>query len=334
MEAQDSQSSGTASGIDLAAQTTTEPQVVRWLLIGTTASVLGVSLILPLVTVFVEAFRDGWQAYLSSFRDRSAQSAIRLTLLTALIAVPVNLVFGLAASWLIGKFTFPGRNLLLTLIDLPLSMSPVVSGLVFVLVFGAHGWLGPWLADHGIRVIFAVPGIILVTMFVTLPYVAREVIPLMQQQGDEEEQAALSLGASGLSTFWFVTLPNVRWAVLYGVILANARAMGEFGAVSVVSGHIRGKTNTLPLHVEVLYNEYHTVGAFAAASLLTFLALVTLLLKTIVEWRLQRQYQRVSSTSDADLIDSAGNEPPARTSHSIDVRPTYAITPTAVESQS
>lgn len=270
---------------------TTEPWLVRVSLTACTLGFLSLFLLLPLSVVLVEALRQGWQAYFASFQDRAAVSAIKLTLLTALFAVPVNLLFGLVASWAIAKFQFPGKNLLITLIDLPFSISPVISGLVFVLVFGAQGWLGPWLAEHDIQVIFAVPGIVLVTLFVTFPFIAREVIPLMEQQGDEEEQAALSLGASGVATFWYVTLPNIRWAVLYGVILANARAMGEFGAVSVVSGHIRGKTNTLPLHVEVLYNEYETVGAFAAASLLTLLALLTLIIKTLVQWRLDRHYQ-------------------------------------------
>jgi sulfate transport system permease protein len=235
--------------------------------------------------VFTEAFRKGFQAYFESFREPAAFSAIKLTLLVAGISVPLNLVFGLAASWALAKFQFRGRSVLITLIDLPFAVSPVVSGLIYVLLFGLQGWLGPWLYEHDIQIIFAAPGIVLATIFVTFPFVARELIPLMQEQGTEDEQAALTLGASGWQTFWRVTLPNVKWALLYGVILCNARAMGEFGAVSVVSGHIRGKTNTLPLHVEILYNEYNFVAAFAMASLLTVLALVTLVLKAIVEKR-------------------------------------------------
>jgi sulfate transport system permease protein len=235
--------------------------------------------------VFVEAFRRGWELYISALVEPDAWSAIRLTLLVAAIAVPLNLVFGIAAAWAITKFDFPGKQLLITLIDLPFSVSPVISGLVFVLVFGAQGWLGPWLSAHGIKVIFAVPGIVLATIFVTFPFVARELIPLMQAQGRDEEEAALVLGASGWQMFRKVTLPNIKWALLYGVILCNARAMGEFGAVSVVSGHIRGQTNTMPLHVEILYNEYQFAAAFAVASLLALLALVTLIVKTYVEWR-------------------------------------------------
>lgn len=259
--------------------------LVQWLLVGVSLVFLTLFLFLPLVAVFVEAFRKGVGAYLTSFSDPAALAAVQLTLLVAGIAVPLNLVFGLAASWAIAKFEFPGKHLLITLIDLPFAVSPVISGLVYVLLYGAHGWLGPWLAAHDIQIIFAVPGIVLATVFVTFPFVAREVIPLMQEQGTEDEQAAMTLGASGWQTFFRVTLPNIKWAVLYGVILCNARAMGEFGAVSVVSGHIRGKTNTLPLHVEILYNEYNFVAAFAMASLLALLALVTLALKTLVEWR-------------------------------------------------
>lgn len=259
--------------------------LVQWLLVGVSLVFLTLFLFLPLVAVFVEALRKGVAAYLTSFRDPAALAAVQLTLLVAGIAVPLNLVFGLAASWAIAKFEFPGKHLLITLIDLPFAVSPVISGLVYVLLYGSHGWLGPWLAAHDIQIIFAVPGIVLATVFVTFPFVAREVIPLMQEQGTEDEQAAMTLGASGWQTFFRVTLPNIKWAVLYGVILCNARAMGEFGAVSVVSGHIRGKTNTLPLHVEILYNEYNFVAAFAMASLLALLALVTLALKTLVEWR-------------------------------------------------
>jgi sulfate transport system permease protein len=242
-------------------------------------------LLLPLVAVFVEALRKGVDHYFQAIADPEALSAIRLTLTAAAIAVPANLVFGIAAAWGIAKFDFRGKAFLITLIDLPFAVSPVVSGLVYVLMFGLQGWFGPWLAAHDIKIIFAVPGIVLATIFVTFPFVARELIPLMQAQGREEEEAAVVLGASGWQTLWRVTLPNVRWGLLYGVILCNARAMGEFGAVSVVSGHIRGVTNTLPLHVEILYNEYNFAAAFACASLLAFLALVTLVLKTIVERR-------------------------------------------------
>ncbi|MGD9858023.1 MAG: sulfate ABC transporter permease subunit CysW [Planctomycetaceae bacterium] len=268
---------------------TDEPTWVRWLLIGVSVAFLSLFLFVPLAAVFAEALRKGLGAYLASFRDPHALAAIRLTLLTAAIAVPANLVFGVAAAWAIAKFDFRGKSLLITLIDLPFAVSPVVSGLIYVLLFGMQGWLGPWLAAHGLQVIFAVPGIVLATLFVTFPFVARELIPLMQEQGTEEEQAAISLGANGWQTFWRVTLPNVKWALLYGVILSNARAMGEFGAVSVVSGHIRGKTNTMPLHVEILYNEYNFVAAFAVASLLALLALATLALKSLVEWQMRRQ---------------------------------------------
>lgn len=245
-------------------------------------------ILLPLIAVFIEALRKGWMAYFAALTDPDALSAIRLTLLAAAISVPLNLVFGLAAAWAIARFEFRGKQFLITLIDLPFSVSPVVAGLIYVLVFGAHGWFGTWLSDHDIKVIFAVPGIVLATVFVTFPFIARELIPLMQSQGRDEEEAAVTLGASGLKTFWRVTLPNVKWALLYGVILCNARAMGEFGAVSVVSGHIRGETNTMPLHVEILYNEYQFAAAFAVASLLALLALVTLALKTYVEWQTER----------------------------------------------
>jgi sulfate transport system permease protein len=245
-------------------------------------------LILPLAAVFKEASAKGLEAYLAALREPDAVSAIKLTLVTAAIAVPMNLVFGVIAAWAIAKFDFPGKNILVTLIDLPFAVSPVIAGLVFVLLFGNRGPFGPWLQDHDLKIIFAVPGIVLVTIFVTFPFVARELIPLMEAQGKEEEQAAMVLGAKGLTTFWRVTLPNVKWGLIYGVILCNARAMGEFGAVSVVSGHIHGMTNTMPLHVEVLYNEYNTVGAFAVASVLTLLAVVTLVIKSIVEWRAER----------------------------------------------
>ena len=262
-----------------------ESAPVRRLLIAATLLVLACVLVLPLVSVFAEALRRGLGAYLASFRDPEALAAIRLTLLVAAIAVPVNVLFGLSASWAIAKFSFPGKRLLITLIDLPYAVSPVVSGLVYIMIYGANGVFGPWLAAHDLQVIFAVPGIVLATIFVTFPFVARELIPLMEAQGTEEEQAAMTLGASGWQTFRRVTLPNVRWALLYGVILCNARAMGEFGAVSVVSGHIRGKTATMPLQVEILYNEYNYVAAFAVASLLAMLALVTLVAKAVVERR-------------------------------------------------
>jgi sulfate transport system permease protein len=240
-------------------------------------------LILPMVTVFFEALRKGLPAALEAIQNEDARAAIKLTLITAAITVPFNVVFGLCASWAIAKYEFPFKPFLITLIDLPFSVSPVVAGLIYVLVFGAQGWFGPWLLDHDIKIIFAVPGIVLATIFVTFPFVARELIPLMQEQGVDEEEAAVSMGASGLRTFWRVTAPNIRWGLLYGVLLCNARAMGEFGAVSVVSGHIRGLTNTMPLHVEILYNEYDFVGAFAVAALLCFLAIVTLVLKALLE---------------------------------------------------
>ncbi|HEV8725768.1 MAG TPA: sulfate ABC transporter permease subunit CysW [Candidatus Binatia bacterium] len=262
-----------------------EPRFVRVGLIFAVLFFLGVFLVLPLVVVFVEAFKKGIEVYFASVREPNAAAAIWLTLLTALITVPTNIVFGVAAAWAISKFEFPGKSLLVTLIDLPFSVSPVVSGLIYVLLFGLQGWLGPWLAEHDIKLIFAVPGIVLATMFVTFPFVARELIPLMQAQGSEEEVAARVLGAGGWQIFWRVTLPNIKWGLLYGVILCNARAMGEFGAVSVVSGHIRGLTNTIPLHVEILYNEYNSAGAFAMASLLTVLTLVTLALKSLIDWK-------------------------------------------------
>ena len=266
-------------------RTTSEPFWVRCLIIGFVLAFLVLVLFLPLATVFTEALRRGAGAYFAAFRDPDTVSAVKLTLLTAAIAVPLNLVFGVCAAWCIAKFEFPGKSLLTTLIDLPFAVSPVVAGLIYVLVFGAQGWLGPWLRAHHLKIIFAVPGIVLATVFVTFPFVVRELIPLMQSQGDQEEQAALILGASGWQTFRHVTLPNIRWGLLYGVILCNARAMGEFGAVSVVSGHIRGVTNTMPLQVEILYNDYNFVAAFSVASLLALLALVTLGLKALVEWR-------------------------------------------------
>src|SRR3569623_2656176 len=271
------------------AAATREPKVVQWLLIGVTLVFLAAFLFVPLLAVFVEAFRGGVLAYWAALIEPDALAAIELTGLVAAIAVPLNVVVGLAAAWAIAKFEFRGKSLLITFIDLPFSVSPVIAGLIYVLLFGLQGWLGPWLDAHDIQLIFAVPGIVLATVFVTFPFVARELIPLMQEQGKEEEEAAVSLGASGWQTFWHVTLPNVKWGLLYGVILRNARAMGEFGAVSVVSGHIRGLTNTMPLHVEVLYNEYNFVAAFAVASLLALLALVTLFLKTIIEWHTRRE---------------------------------------------
>ena len=273
----------------------TEPRWVRWVLIGTALTFILLFLVLPLAAVFTEALRKGFEAYLEGLAEPDAWSAIKLTLITALIAVPLNLVFGIAAAWCIAKYEFKGKAFLTTLIDLPFSISPVVAGLMYVLVFGSHGWLGPWLAEHDIKIIFAIPGIVLATVFVTFPFIARELIPLMQAQGNDEEQAAIVLGASGWQTFWHVTLPNIKWGLVYGVILCNARAMGEFGAVSVVSGHIRGQTNTIPLHVEILYNEYQSVAAFAAASLLALLALVTLLIKTVAEWKHEQQIKAAAS---------------------------------------
>ncbi|MBC3806799.1 sulfate ABC transporter permease subunit CysW [Undibacterium seohonense] len=273
-------------------QATLEPIWVRVLLLTVALAFVTLFLFIPLVAVFTEALRKGWDVYLASIQEPDAVSAIKLTLIAAGIAVPLNLVFGVAAAWAIAKFEFRGKNVLLTLIDLPFSVSPVISGLIYVLLFGAQGWFGEWLREHDIKILFAVPGIVLATIFVTFPFVARELIPLMQAQGSEEEEAALVLGASGWKTFWHVTLPNIKWGLLYGVILCNARAMGEFGAVSVVSGHIRGETNTMPLQVEILYNEYNFTAAFAVASLLTLLALVTLALKTVVEWKTDESRQR------------------------------------------
>ena len=262
---------------------TTESAPVRLLLIGTAVAFLALFLLLPLAAVFAEAFRKGWEVFLASLHEEAALSAIKLTLLAAAISVPLNTLFGVSAAWLVTKFKFRGRSLLISLIDLPFAVSPVIAGLVWVLLFGAKGWFGPWLAEHDIKIIFALPGIVIATVFVTFPFVARELIPLMESQGSDQEEAAVTLGANGWQIFFRVTLPNIKWGLLYGVLLCNARAMGEFGAVSVVSGHIRGETNTLPLHVEVLYNEYQFSAAFACATLLAFLALVTLGLKSAVE---------------------------------------------------
>ena len=274
---------------------TTEPAWVKWTLIGIALSFIFLFLILPLAAVFTEALRKGFDAYWQALKEPDAWSAIRLTLITAAIAVPLNLVFGVAAAWCIAKYEFRGKAFLTTLVDLPFSVSPVVAGLVYVLLFGAHGWMGPWLQANDIKIIFAIPGIVLATVFVTFPFIARELIPLMQAQGTEEEQASIVLGATGWQTFWYVTLPNIKWGLIYGVILCNARAMGEFGAVSVVSGHIRGQTNTMPLHVEILYNEYQSVAAFAVASLLALLAVVTLLIKSVVEWQFEREQKAAAA---------------------------------------
>lgn len=275
---------------------TTEAPWVRYMLIAVALLFMLLFLVLPLAAVFAEALRKGFGAYLEGLREPDAWSAIKLTLITALIAVPLNLVFGVAAAWCIAKYEFKGKAFLTTLVDLPFSVSPVVAGLVYVLMFGANGWIGPWLQEHDIKIIFAVPGIVLATVFVTFPFIARELIPLMQAQGNDEEQAAIVLGATGWQTFWYVTLPNIKWGLLYGVILCNARAMGEFGAVSVVSGHIRGQTNTIPLHVEILYNEYQSVAAFAAASLLALLALVTLVIKSIAEWKSEQELKAAAES--------------------------------------
>jgi sulfate transport system permease protein len=267
----------------------TEPVIIRWVLTTVALAFLALFLVLPLAAVFTQAFEKGLAVYLTAIREPDTLAAVKLTMITAAVAVPLNLVFGVMASWAIAKFGFPGKNLLITLIDLPFSVSPVISGLIYVLIFGRQGWLGPFLDAHDIKIVFAVPGIILATIFVTFPFIARELIPLMEAQGRDEEEAAMVLGASGLQTFFRVTLPNIKWGIIYGVILCNARAMGEFGAVSVVSGHIRGSTNTVPLQVEILYNEYNYTAAFAVASLLAFLALITLAVKTIAEWNMQRQ---------------------------------------------
>jgi sulfate transport system permease protein len=263
----------------------TEPLLVRVLLTAFAIVFLCLLVVLPVVAIFIEAFRNGFDAYVAALTDSDALAAVRLTLLVSAIAVPLNLVFGILASWAIAKFEFTGKHFLITLIDLPFSVSPVISGLIYILMFGAHSTFGAWLLANDIQIVFAVPGIVLATIFITFPFVARELIPLMQEQGSEEEEAAIMLGASGWKTFWRVTLPNIKWGLLYGVLLCNARAMGEFGAVSVVSGHIKGLTNTVPLHVEILYNEYNFQAAFAVASILTLLALVTLVLKSIIELR-------------------------------------------------
>jgi len=267
---------------------TSEPAWVRWSLILVSLAFLSLFLFIPLAAVFTEALRKGFEAYIAALTEADALSAIKLTVIAAAISVPLNLVFGVAAAWSIAKFDFKGKSILITLIDLPFAVSPVIAGLIYVLIFGLQGWFGEWLLDHDYKVIFAIPGIVLATIFVTVPFVARELIPLMQAQGKEEEEAALVLGASGWQILWRVTIPNIKWGLLYGVILTNARAMGEFGAVSVVSGHIRGLTNTMPLHVEILYNEYNYAAAFAVASLLAFLALLTLALKTLIEWKASR----------------------------------------------
>jgi sulfate/thiosulfate transport system permease protein len=270
-----------------------ESKLVQYLLIATAVTFLLIMLVAPLITIFAEAFRKGYEAYFESFTNEYVLQAIKLTFITAAIAVPLNLVFGVAASWSIAKYSFFGKSFLITLIDLPFAVSPVISGFVYVLLFGAQGWFGHWLIANDVQIIFAVPGIVLATIFVTFPFVARELIPLMQELGNDEEQAALLLGASGFQTFWYVTLPNIKWGLIYGVILCNARAMGEFGAVSVVSGHIQGVTNTMPLQVEILYNEYNFVAAFAVSTLLAILALLTLVLKYILEWKVQRQLDKL-----------------------------------------
>lgn len=275
----------------------TESPLVRWILVSVALVFLGFVLMLPLALVFFYALEKGVAAYFAAFREPDAWAAIRLTLVTAAIAVPLNTLFGVAAAWAISKFEFRGKSLLITLIDLPFAISPVIAGLIFVILFGARGWLGPWLMEHDIRIIFATPGIVLATVFVTFPFVARELIPLMQAQGSEEELSALTLGASGWQTFWRVTLPNIKWGLFYGVILCNARAMGEFGAVSVVSGHIRGQTNTMPLHIEILYNDYQTNAAFAVASLLALLAVATLVVKSLVEWKMAIDQARATRES-------------------------------------
>lgn len=275
---------------------TEEPRWVRWAITVIGLGFLLFFLGLPLLAVFVEALAQGWPAYLQALKEPEARSAMWLSIGIAAAVLPFNILFGVAAAWAIAKFDFRGKSLLVTLIDLPFAVSPVVAGLIFILLFGVNGVFGSWLSAHDIKVIFAVPGMILATLFITFPFVARELIPLMQSQGKDEEEAAISLGASGWQMFWRVTLPNIKWGLLYGVILANARALGEFGAVSVVSGHIRGETNTLPLHVEILYNEYNQVGAFAAASILALLALVTLVAKTVVEWRMQKETAMLAAT--------------------------------------
>jgi sulfate/thiosulfate transport system permease protein len=275
-----------------------DPALLRWTLTALALGFLALFVVMPLAVVFGQALEKGWRTYWTAIREPDALAAIRLTLVAAGIAVPLNLVFGLAAAWAIAKFQFRGKNILLTLIDLPFAVSPVVSGLIYVLVFGAQGWFGPWLQERNIKIIFAVPGIVLATVFVTFPFVAREIIPLMQAQGTDEEEAALVLGARGWKIFSRITLPNIKWSLLYGVILCTARAMGEFGAVSVVSGHIRGETNTMPLHIEILYNEYAFAAAFAVASLLAVLALVTLAVKSLIEWKMRRESQAFPAVAE------------------------------------
>ncbi|TWH47483.1 sulfate transport system permease protein [Sporomusa sp. KB1] len=276
-----------------ASDTITESPLVRWILITMALTFLGLMLIIPVIAVFSKALEQGLELYYKAITNPDALAAIQLTLLTVLVAVPLNTLFGLAAAWAIAKFEFKGRNVLITLIDLPFAVSPVIAGLIFVFLFGKPGVFGPWLFAHDIKIIFAVPGIVMATVFVTFPFIARELIPLMQAQGTAEEEAALTLGASGWKTFWLVTLPNIKWGLIYGIILTSARAVGEFGAVSVVSGHIRGLTNTMPLHVEILYNEYQFVAAFAVASLMTLMAIVTLVVKNIAEWKVQQQAENL-----------------------------------------
>ena len=283
------------------ARATAEPLLVRVVLIGIVFAFFALFLFLPIVVVFKEALAKGWETFVAVFQDDATASAVKLTFLTAAIAVPLNTIFGLTAAWSLTRFQFPGRSLLITLIDLPLWVSPVIGGLIYVLVFGAQGWFGRWFIDHDMPIIFNTPGIILATMFVTFPFVARGLIPLMQAQGTKEEEAALSLGANGWQIFWRVTLPKIKWGLLYGIILCNARAMGEFGAVSVVSGHIRGKTNTMPLHIEILYNEYQFAAAFAVASVLSILALLTLVIKTYAEWRAEQQLAEAAVAADAPI---------------------------------
>lgn len=283
----------------LAAQPQRRIDWVRIALTGAALAVIALFLILPLLTVLVEGLRKGWDAYIAALVEPDTLAAIRLTLIVAAIAVPLNTVFGVAAAWAIARFEFRGKNLLVTLIDLPFAVSPVIAGLIYVLVFGNQGWLGPWLGEHDIKILFALPGLVLATIFVTFPFVARELIPLMQEQGRDEEEAALSLGASGWQMFFKITLPNIKWALLYGVTLCNARAMGEFGAVSVVSGHIRGLTNTLPLHVEILYNEYNFAASFAVASLLALLAVSTLVVKSVLEWKQKQDRKSATEPSAA-----------------------------------
>ena len=278
------------------AKATTEPRWIRWTLVGLALSFLLLVVIVPLALIFQQAFEKGWHVYLAALTESDARSAIKLTLVVAVIAVPLNAVFGLVAAWAVTKFRFPGKNILVTLIDLPIAVSPVISGMIFVLLFGLNGLLGPWLQGHDLKIIFAVPGIVMATTFITFPFVARELIPLMEEQGTEEEEAALVLGAGGWQTFRRITLPNIKWGLLYGLILCNARAMGEFGAVSVVSGHIRGATNTIPLQVEILYNEYSFAAAFALATLLALLAVATLVLKGIIEWKRARVGLRESNS--------------------------------------